>query len=134
MGGIPHGEREYAIIDRLQSLLPFDDAEYKASECYAVFSTLLCWTLQRVRSREDPVSGLYDELVETPVTDFLNVQTEAFDDGELGEDDENTDDNLNDLSIFMTAGGETFSAMEVLIALRNAVAHPNISKVHPIIE
>lgn len=132
MGGIPHLEREYAVVNRLCAQMPFDDAEFKATETYAAFNTILCWTLQRVRSGEYPFNDLEQQMRSQDITDFCALEAHPYDDGNLRGQDETHGANLDDLSILRTDAGEPFKVLEVLISLRNAVSHPEDLRVYPI--
>ncbi|WP_010142240.1 hypothetical protein [Oceanicola sp. S124] len=132
MGGIPHPEREYAVIHRLCSQMPFEDAEYKATETYAAFTTILCWTLQRIRSREHPVTGLEQSLRNQDITAFCQLDAHPYDDDNLGDGDETHGASLDDLGDLKTAARQPLKALEVLISLRDSVAHPEDLRVYPI--
>ncbi|WP_143071587.1 hypothetical protein [Tranquillimonas rosea] len=132
MGGIPHPEREFAIVSRICSQMPFETSQFKATECYAAFTTILCWTLQRIRSREYPLDELYDELRTSEIRRFCDLQPVAYDDGRLQARDETHGAMLNDLSVFRTDDGRSFGVLEVMISLRNAVAHPEGLRVYPV--
>lgn len=132
MGGIPHLEREYAMVHRLCSQMPFEDAEFKATETYAAFNTILCWTLQRIRSREYPFNDLEQQLRIQDITGFCDLQPHPYDDGNLGVQDENHGTMLDDLSILRTEAGQPLKVLEVLVSLRNAVCHPEDLRVYPI--
>ena len=132
MGGIPHPEREYALIHRLCSQMPFDDAEFKATECYAAFNTILCWTLQRIRSGAHPINGLKERLRTQDISTFCDLDAHPFDDGALGKQDETHGATLDDLSMLRTKAGESLKVLEVLISLRDSVAHPEDLRVYPV--
>ncbi|WP_283639253.1 hypothetical protein [Marinovum algicola] len=132
MGGIPHPEREFAIIQRLSSQMPFDDAEFKATECYAAFTTIFCWTLQRIRSGHHPVIGLKETLRTQDITSFCALTSRPYDDGQLGGQDETHGAMLDDLSVFRTKAGQPLKVLEVLISLRDSVAHPEDLRVYPV--
>jgi hypothetical protein len=132
MGGIPHLEHEYAVVHRLCSQMPFEDAEFKATETYAAFNTILCWTLQRIRSHEYPFNDLEHQLRSQDITGFCELQPHPYDDGNLGGEDETHGAILDDLSLLRTQDGQPLKVLEVLISLRNAVAHPEDLSVYPI--
>ncbi|QBR35780.1 hypothetical protein ETW23_06095 [Leisingera sp. NJS201] len=132
MGGIPHPEREFAVIQRLCSQMPFDDSEFKATECYAAFNTILCWTLQRIRSGADPVTPLQETLRTRDITEFCDLTAHSYDDGNLGAEDEAHGASLDDLSNLTTQDGQPLGVLEVLISLRDSVAHPEDLRVYPV--
>lgn len=132
MGGIPHLEHEYAVVHRLCSQMPFEDAEFKATETYAAFNTILCWTLQRIRSHEYPFNDLEHQLRSQDITGFCELQPHPYDDGNLGGEDETHGAILDDLSLLRTQYGQPLKVLEVLISLRNAVAHPEDLRVYPV--
>lgn len=133
MGGIPHPEREYAVIHRLCSQMPFEYAQFKATECYAAFTTVLCWTLQRIRSGADhPLYPVKEALRTRNITEFCDLTAHPYDDGNLGAEDEAHDGLLDDLNVLRTQGGQPLGVLEVLISLRNSVAHPEDLRIYPI--
>ena len=132
MGAIPHPEREYAIIQRLCSQMPFDGTEFQATECYAAFNAILCWTLQRIRSGEHPIWHLKQALRTQDITTFCELAPHPYDDGNLGGPDETHGATLDDLSVFATDAGQPLKVLEVLISLRDSVAHPEDLRVYPV--
>jgi hypothetical protein len=50
MGEITTDAVEYAIVERLSAMLGSAKEDFKAVETYALFSSILCWVMQRSRT------------------------------------------------------------------------------------
>jgi hypothetical protein len=112
--------------------MPFENAVYKATESYAAFNTILCWTLQRIRSGEYPMAGLREALRTQAITAFCGIEAHPYDDGKLGQQDETHGAMLDDVSILRTKAGQPLGVLEVLISLRDSMAHPEDLRVYPV--
>lgn len=61
MGEITPDAVEYASIERLSKMLSAVREDYKVTESYALFTAILCWVLQRIRTPEHQ-DGINDHL------------------------------------------------------------------------
>lgn len=52
MGAIFRHAEEYETVRRLAEMLTTAKEDYKATESYALFSTIVCWVIQRARTPE----------------------------------------------------------------------------------
>ena len=53
MGAILEHAAEYETVRRLAAMLGTAKEDYRATESYALFSTILCWVMQRAGTRDD---------------------------------------------------------------------------------
>lgn len=129
---------EWATVNRMREMLPAENAEYKLTLCYALFTGILCWTMQRIRSRPDEgdgigqvMNGLAADLQQLQFVDFVRLRLRrvavaaGFDTADRGAM------SFNDFSAFNTEFGPS-NAFETLVGLRNAVAHGDARKVSPV--
>ncbi len=145
MGEITEREVEWATVRRMQQMLHTPHRAFEETHTYSLFNSILCWTLQRIRSvpthpneppnraqrqenarAEDPlfdaVDGLQDHLQQTTVERVFPgmVAGEQIEEPQI-----NTLPNRD-------AEGNEISCLAFLIALRNATAHGDGRKVKPI--
>lgn len=59
MGQIQEHAAEYETVRRLAEMLTSTREDYKATESYALFSTIVCWVIQRARTQANQ-NGLDD--------------------------------------------------------------------------
>lgn len=132
MTEITEQHREWATVDRMRDMLGSVRRDYEITQTYTLFAGILCWTLQRIRSKEDGSAltqrfkNLHDTLAQESVDHLsrrLGVSPRSI--------TRNTDIAFNDLSPFAKTK-ETPNSLEVLIALRNAVAHGDARRVAPV--
>lgn len=145
MAEITEREVEWAAVHRMQQMLRTPHPDFEETHTYSMFNSILCWTLQRVRTvpaypggpvdrpqrqeaarAQDPLfdaaDGLQDHLLKTTVAEmFPDFQTGQEVDGLLFNELPNRDEDGNDIS-----------CLALLIALRNATAHGDGRKVKPI--
>ena len=126
MAEITHEVAEYATVERLALMLRDVNEPYKTTETYALFTAILCWVLQRMRTPQNEgslharlarqVAGILDErriLGSPPRITSMDVRANGeVEEGPLG---------------FATA-------KDVLIAFRDAVAHGDARGVKPVNE
>ncbi|RNF33972.1 hypothetical protein [Paracoccus methylarcula] len=53
MGQIEEHASEYETVRRLAEMLKSTKEDYKATESYALFATIVCWVVQRARTKAD---------------------------------------------------------------------------------
>jgi hypothetical protein len=129
MGEITEDHLEWATVDRLREMLASVHDDYKVTHTYAIFAATLCWIMQRIRNNGDQPSdlrakALHDELAlekatsepwafrsmggEPLLSDFMFLPASPI-------------QNLDDLSV-----------LELLVAIRNTVAHGDGRTVTPL--
>jgi hypothetical protein len=108
---------EWRVVDRLRELLEkLPDSPHDVTLTYSLFSTILCWTCQRMRAK-DRARLIWEALSEEKAS--------AADWGLLGQIEPTA----------KGAGAEPLSdlpASRFLVALRNATAHGDDRKVEPV--
>lgn len=120
---------EWATVHRLREMLAAVNEDYKVTSTYALFTAILCWVAQRIRSQGDgPIDlrarGLYDELaLEKAVDPPWGLSAEGEHPQFLG---------FNFTPRSGIAGVAELPISDLLIALRNAVAHGDARKILPI--
>lgn len=117
---------EWATVDRLREMLASVHDNYKVTHTYAIFTATLCWVMQRIRANGNQPNdlrarALYDELAAEKAVDApWRLRT---------------DGNEPQLANFIPGGGVQnivdLSALDLLVALRNAVAHGDSRTVRP---
>lgn len=145
MAEITEREVEWAAVHRMQQMLRTPHPDFEETHTYSMFNSILCWTLQRVRTvpaypggpvdrpqrqeaarAQDPLfdaaDGLQDHLLKTTVAEmFPDLLSGQEVEGLMHNKLPNCDDDGNDIP-----------SLAVLIALRNATAHGDGRKVKPI--
>ena len=120
---------EYATVERLRNMLKTVKEDYKVTECYALFTALLCWVMQRIRTDDD--HGVHDLLARAVRSELeaSGIEEEPWAMKPALERARGGHVELNDLGKF----GE-ITAFEFLLALRNAVAHGDAGEICPVNE
>jgi hypothetical protein len=117
---------EYATVERLRQMLVDVHDDYRVTHSYALFTTILCWVMQRIRANgNDPVDvrarSVHRILQRQRIEDEpWSVVTAAFDDGHDGPA----------YGPFVDFAG--FTADRFLPVLRNATAHGDGRNIKPI--
>jgi hypothetical protein len=120
---------EWATVDRLREMLAAVNEDYKVTNTYALFTAILCWVAQRIRAQGDgPIDvrarALYDEIARERAIDPPWGLTAE------GEHPQLLDFNFTERSEVQNVAEVPMS--DLLIALRNAVAHGDARKILPI--
>jgi hypothetical protein len=120
---------EWATVDRLREMLAAVNEDYKVTNTYALFTAILCWVAQRIRAQGDgPIDvrarALYDEIARERAVDPPWGLTAE------GEHPQLLDFNFTERSEVQNVAEVPMS--DLLIALRNAVAHGDARKILPI--
>lgn len=113
MGHILQHAAEYETVRRLSEMLKTAKDEYKASESYALFSTIVCWVMQRARTPEDQPNP-----ADLQAREVGKVLREAS----VGE----APWSLQDVP--------EMTAFDFFISVRNAVAHGDGRQIRPLNE
>ena len=108
---------EWRVVARLRELLKeLPSAEHDVTLTYSLFSTVLCWTCQKIRSGEaDATHSVWEKL----------EQEGAFDAPWL----------LSSQNVEVVKSGESVNALPAsvfLVSLRNAIAHGDDRRVRPL--
>lgn len=123
---------EWATVSRMREMLPSVRRDYEVTQTFTLFTGILCWTIQRIRWRQDTteiaraMSELRSRLERIPFAEFaprLRPKPAAA--------RSPIDIPFNDLSGFERTGKHA-DALSVLVALRNAVAHGDARRVAPL--
>lgn len=132
MTEITEKHREWATVDRMRDMLGSIRRDYEITQTYTLFAGILCWTIQRIRSKEDG-SALTERFRNLRKT----LEKEPFDrllrDLRAAPRSINRDSNIafDDLSPFADTK-ETPNSLQVFVALRNAAAHGDARRVTPV--
>lgn len=128
---------EWATVDRMRQMLTLARPGFEVTGTLALFTGILCWTMQRIRTEAHETDGLAWKMVDLstslqnqPFNHFLKTQpkevfTTSFDRAGTSEVVLNS---LTDL----TKDGKPLSAYSGLVALRNAVGHGDARRLTPI--
>lgn len=117
---------EWATVDRLRAMLASAHKDYKVTHTYAIFAATLCWVMQRIRANgSEPndlrARALHDELAAEKAIDVpWSLGTEGNERHFANFIPGRRVQNISDLSV-----------LDLLIALRNAVAHGDSRTVRP---
>lgn len=120
---------EYATVDRLRRMLVTVHEDYKVTHTYALFTTIVCWVTQRIRAQGDAPNdvrarALYEQIA---LEKAISPQWGLTNEGETPQlalftfTNHSAVQNLADLPM-----------SDLLVALRNAVAHGDARKITPI--
>jgi hypothetical protein len=120
---------EWATVDRLREMLAAVNEDYKVTNTYALFTAILCWVAQRIRAQGNgPIDvrarALYDEIARERAVDPPWGLTAE------GEHPQLLDFNFTERSEVQNVA--EIRMTDLLIALRNAVAHGDARKILPI--
>jgi hypothetical protein len=109
---------EWAVVDRLRQMLDEPPHQtFNVTQAYALFTTILCWVMQRIRRDDEIARGVLKKLKEAPIEgDPWGVRLTA---------------RLQPVRVPAPRGFEGRKAERFLINLRNATAHGDASKVVP---
>lgn len=134
---IRNEDYEWAAIDRMAKMLAQPHPVFKTTHTYSSFATILCWTVQRVRTlpihpgtdleaRKKPQHDQNFSVFDAIQLEMLGKSIEDFF-GQLPKATEG----LNILTTKDTVG-ENITALAFAVALRNAVAHGDGRQVKPV--
>lgn len=113
---------EWATVDRMRTMIESVHGEYEVTQTFALFTGIMCWTIQRIRSDVDGtdttkrIRDLHSKLESEGVHDLLQ---------RLGLNTKQNNANILNLSKYS-------SSLSALIALRDAVAHGDARSVVPL--
>ncbi|MBC2834492.1 hypothetical protein [Paragemmobacter straminiformis] len=128
---------EWATVDRMRQMLAQPRQGFEVTGTLALFTGILCWTMQRIRTDDDQTDGiakkmatLSKSLQKRPFSQFLKTEPkEVFTTSLDGSGVSSVA--LNSMTDFKK-DGKTLSAYNGLVALRNAVGHGDARRLTPI--
>ena len=137
MTAIDERHIEWATVERMRAMLRSTRRDYEITQTYTLFTSILCWTLQRIRWKEDdtklaePMAHLRAELERNSMQDFLRGipldRPKIVKENSLRKHETY----FNDFSKFEIPERDK-SSLTLLVDLRNAVAHGDLRKIKPI--
>lgn len=123
---------EWATVSRMREMLPSVRRDFEVTQTYTLFTGILCWTIQRLRWRQDTteiatsMSDLRARLERIPFLEFAPRLRPRPAPARSPDDIP-----FNDLFAFNQTGKHN-DALSVLVSLRNAVAHGDARRVSPL--
>lgn len=120
---------EWATVHRMRDMLENVHDDYKVTHTYALFTTILCWVMQRIRTNgADRIDQRAQSVLETLENEIISDQpweiwTNDADDQQLVQD-------MPRRGPFPEFGG--FTAARFLTTLRNATAHGDARNIRPV--
>ena len=135
MTAIDERHTEWATVDRMRDMLASVRRDYQVTQTYTLFASILCWTLQRIRSEDDgsevvrSLRRLKSELEQERIADFSRSIRPAGRPTPV-RDDLRSSLLYNDLSGFGSNDAPS-SSLGALVAMRNAVAHGDARRIIP---
>lgn len=129
---------EWATVDRMRRMLRRPHPSFEVTGTFALFTGILCWTMQRIRTKEDDsdivsprMVALSASLSKQDFRSFLKTEPrEVLTTTTDGAGRENPVA-LNSLADF-TDNDEPLKARRSLVALRNAVGHGDARNLTPL--
>ncbi len=120
---------EWATVDRMRDMLVNVHDDYKVTHTYALFTTILCWVMQRVRTSGN---GHLDRQARSVLAVLKNEQI-SDQPWEIWTTENNERHEVQDLPPHGPfAEFDGFNAARFLTALRNATAHGDARNIRPI--
>ncbi len=122
---------ELATVERMRDMLENVHDDYEVTHAYALFTTILCWVMQRIRTDGKSQTDLrarsvLDTLEKEPISDQpWQICTK-------GADDQQRVQGFPRCDLFPKFDGLT--AATFLTALRNATAHGDARNIRPVNE
>ena len=118
---------EYAVVHRLMTMLAEPRASYEVTETFAHFTAILCWTTQRMRSGSTDVSAAADAA--RTVWSALKKETISMAPWSITIATPKTTAIVHS---YADVGFEGHTADRLVKNLRDAVAHGDARKIHPL--
>lgn len=132
MGLITEDHAEWAVVDRMRQMIEAPQGDYLATQTYALFTSVLCWVLQHLRIPEPQRLTAKDKAAHDLLTQLQgcdareapwSVPTAPVERIERA--------GSGSICVPATHGFEGQTIEQVLINLRNAVAHGDARNVKP---
>jgi hypothetical protein len=128
---------EWATVHRMREMLASVRRDYEVTQTYSLFTGILCWTIQRIRTPEDQqdriaraMERLRQDLERKTFIDFAQLRPMPVEVGRPSRSETQAPRPLNSFIDFAECDGP-FHALRTLEALRNAVAHGDARCVKP---
>ncbi len=120
---------EWATVDRMRDMLVNVHDDYKVTHTYALFTTILCWVMQRVRTSGN---GHLDRQARSVLAVLKNEQI-SDQPWEIWTTENNERHEVQDLPPHGPFKDfDDFNAARFLTALRNATSHGDARNIRPI--
>lgn len=120
---------EWATVDRMRQMLVNVHDDYKVTHTYALFTTILCWVMQRVRANGNEE---LDHRAQTVLAALEDEPVSAEPWGIFTTDADNGQSELEPPRLGPFTKFDGFTAARFLTALRNAVAHGDARNIRPV--
>ena len=122
-------DMEWATVDRMRGMLVKVHDDYKVTHTYALFTTILCWVIQRIRtSGAGRIERRAQSVLETLKNELISDQPWGI--WTIGADDQQLVQDIPRRGPFPEFDG--FTAARFLTALRNATAHGDARNIRPV--
>ena len=137
MGEIRNQDFEWAAIDRMGRMLRRPHPNFQTTHTYSSFVSILCWTVQRIRTSPiQPEKPNYERVAPDGDDNFEIFDTIQIELNDSSIEDffgalPNASDRLNSL-LLRSEDGQEISALSFVVALRNSVAHGDGRSVKPV--
>ena len=120
---------EWATVGRMRDMILKIDDDYEVTHSYALFTAILCWVMQRIRSTgTSPIDRRAQSVLVTLENELITSspwRIATFVDG----DPKNIRDITQPVSV---PGFEGFTVSRFLTTLRNAAAHGDARNITPV--
>lgn len=124
MTAISDDHVEWAVTDRLCSMLMAKHKQYNVSHTYAMFVGILCWTMQRIRKPDGLLDSLKADLILSNLLDEpWNIK--------ILDTSKNSLTIMPNSSLLVLSGEKDVTPWRLILALRNALAHGDARNVTP---
>lgn len=120
---------EWATVDRMRRMLTDVRGDYKVTHTYALFTTILCWVMQRIRTND---AGQIDRQAQSVLGTLEKepISDKPWEICTRGADDQQLVQGFHRHGPFPDFDG--FTAARFLAALRNATAHGDARNITPV--
>ncbi len=129
---------EWATVDRMRRMLSQPRPRFEVTGTLTLFTSILCWTMQRIRTDPDETDDIAQRMValssslrNQPFRSFLKTEPQAVLTTSIDGVGARIEVALNSLAEFV-AKEVPLNASRSLVALRNAVGHGDARRVTPL--
>jgi hypothetical protein len=138
MTAISPAHVEWATVDRMRRMLPRPHRGFEVTGTLALFTGILCWTMQRISTEANETDDISRRMVvlskrlqAQPFWQFLKTEPKALLTTSADRSGVRTEIALNSLTEFVE-DGKPLTAYRSLRALRNAAGHADARRLTPI--
>ena len=120
---------EWATVHRMRDMLVNVHDDYKVTHTYALFTTILCWVMQRIRTNG---AGRIDRRAQSVLETLKNelISDQPWGIWTIGANDQQMAQDIPRHGPFLEF--DEFTAARFLTALRNATAHGDARNIRPV--